>query len=71
MSEEDWRYLREQLRGEPPPALSALAGEHLRHLADAVGAARRRQAEALEAAGEQAFAYVPRMLRGPIRRMLG
>jgi hypothetical protein len=71
MSEEDWRYLREQLRAEPPEALSALPGEHLRHLADAVSAARRRQSEALEAAGEQAFGYVPRLLRGPVRRMLG
>lgn len=71
MSEEEWRYLREQLRSEPPEGLSALSGAHLRHLADAIGAARRRQAEALEAAGEQAFGYVPRLLRGPIRKILG
>lgn len=71
MSDEGWRFLREQLRTEPPQALSTLPGQDLRHLADAIGAARRRQAEALEAAGEQAFGYVPRLLRGPIRKILG
>ena len=70
MSEEDWRYLREQLRAEPPEALRALPGEHLRHLADAISTARRRQAEALHQAGDQAFGYVPRLLRGPIRKIL-
>jgi hypothetical protein len=70
MSEEDLRYLREQLRAEPPEALRALPGAHLRHLADAISTARRRQAEALQEAGDQAFHYVPRLLRGPIKRIL-
>jgi hypothetical protein len=70
MNEEDWRYLREQLREEPPEALRALPGEHLRHLADAIASARHRQAAALQEAGDQAFHYVPRLLRGPIKRIL-
>lgn len=70
MSEEDWEYLRQQLRGEPPEALTVLSGEHLRHLGDAISTARRRQAEALQEAGDQAFAYVPKLLRGPIRKVL-
>lgn len=71
MSDEDWEHLRKQLRAEPPAGLATLPGEHLRHLADAIGSARHRQTEALENAGEQAFQYVPRLLRGPIRKILG
>lgn len=71
MSDKDWGYLREQLRAEPPAGVAALPSENLRHLADAIGAARRRQAEALAEAGDQAFGYVPRLLRGPIRKLLG
>ena len=41
------------------------------HLADSVQAARRRQAAELAAAGEQALGHVPRLLRGPIRKIVG
>jgi hypothetical protein len=63
--------LRDQLRRDPPAALRTLAEEDLRHLAQAIRAARARQAEALERAAEQGFSYVPRLLRGPIRRIVG
>jgi hypothetical protein len=70
VSREPLQELRDQLRGEPPRALLELAEEDLRHLAGAIRAARARQAAALEQAGEQGFSYVPRLLRGPIRRIL-
>jgi hypothetical protein len=62
--------LRDQLRAEPPAALSRLTGDQIRDLTVAVEEARHRQAEELEAAGEAAFALVPRLLRAPVRRML-
>jgi hypothetical protein len=63
--------LHDQLRRDPPGALGSLAEEDLRHLAEAIRAARVRQAAALERAAEQGFSYVPRLLRGPIRRIVG
>jgi hypothetical protein len=71
MSENGLSKLRAQLRAEPPAGLAQLADEDLERLADAVAAARRRQAAELEAAGEAAFRYVPRLLRGPMRKLLG
>lgn len=62
--------LRDQLRGDPPNALSALAEEDVHHLAEAIRAARARQAAALQHAADQGFSYVPRLLRGPIRRIV-
>lgn len=62
--------LAAQLRDTPPAGLAILADADLADLADTIAAARARQAAALEQAGEQAFSYVPRLLRGPIRRLL-
>jgi molybdopterin-guanine dinucleotide biosynthesis protein A len=62
--------LKEQLGEDPPPAVARLDPEQLHDLAAAVHEARRRQAAELAAAGEQAFAHVPRLLRGPIRKVL-
>ncbi|HET9719389.1 MAG TPA: hypothetical protein VFP55_04855 [Solirubrobacteraceae bacterium] len=70
MSDDALDELREQLRSDPPHGLRALAEEDLRHLAQAIHAARARQAAALEHAAEHGFSYVPRLLRGPIRRIL-
>lgn len=63
--------LGDQLHRDPPGALRTLAEEDLRHLAEAIRQARTRQAVALERAAEQGFSYVPRLLRGPIRRIVG
>ncbi len=61
--------LRRELGAAPPAALTELAPEELRDLAVAIHAARRRQAAELAAAGDQALKVVPRVLRGPIRRL--
>jgi sRNA-binding protein len=62
--------LRRQLNGDVPAGLSELEDEHLEHLAHALHEARRRQDQALAQAGERAFSHIPRLLRGPIRRIV-
>ena len=60
-----------QLRAPAPAGLRNLEDADLLALAEAVRQARHRQAAELEAAGDKAFALVPRILRGPIRRIVG
>jgi hypothetical protein len=54
-----------------PPGLDNLDDDHLRDLADAVAAAKRRQAAEIAAAGDQALRHVPRLLRVAIRKVAG
>jgi hypothetical protein len=71
IAEEALRALEEQLRGKAPEGLARLNAEQLQHLAEAVREARHRQAAELEAAGDQALKYIPKVLRVPLRRVLG
>ena len=48
-----------------------LSDDELGNLAEAIGDARHRQAAELHAAGEKAFGHIPRLLRGPIRKVMG
>jgi hypothetical protein len=64
------KALEAELRATVPAGLRVLDDGQLADLADAVRAARRRQAEALKAAGDTALGHVPRLLRGPIRKAL-
>ena len=63
--------LEAQLRAAPPAGVAKLEAAHLEHLAGSIRAARRRQGEELEAAGDQALRHVPKLLRGPIRKIVG
>ncbi len=63
--------LRRALGGPAPDGLRSLSDDELAHLAQAVDDARRRQVRALAAGGESALQHVPRLLRGPIRRLTG
>jgi hypothetical protein len=63
--------LEAQLGAKPPVGLSALAAEELKDLTDALVAARRAQAAELRAAGEEAYAQIPWLLRAPIRKIMG
>jgi hypothetical protein len=63
--------LRKQLGDAPPLGLSTLSDEQLRDLAAAIEDARHRQAAALEEAGERALARIPRLLRRPVRKVVG
>jgi hypothetical protein len=63
--------LRSELGGEVPKGLSRLADDELGELTEAIRAARHRQSQALAQAGERALGHIPRLLRVPIRRVLG
>lgn len=65
------RALEAQLDTKVPKGVAALSEEDLQDLADAVRAARRRQAAALAEAGERALNRIPRLLRGPVRKVAG
>ncbi len=65
------RSLEEQLEGPVPRGIAELPAQNLAHLADAIRTARHRQAKALEEAGERALERIPRLLRGPIRKVVG
>ena len=63
--------LAAQLRDQPSQAVAALTDEQLAHLAGAIRDARHRQARELEAAAAGALDGVPRILRGPVKKMVG
>jgi hypothetical protein len=63
--------LAAQLRGSPPDGLRELSDDELADLAGAVADARHRQAAALAQAGDRALSHIPRLLRGPVKRMVG
>lgn len=65
------KALTKQLGQQPPAGVRALSEAELRELAEAIAAARHRQAAALEAAGERALERIPRLLRGPVRKVVG
>ena len=71
MSHDGFAALEAQLGTPPPQALAELEPGQLSELATAVREARRRQATELSAAGEKAFNVIPRLLRGPIKKILG
>ena len=61
--------IEKELATSPPAGVCRLAVEQQDDLARAIRDAKHRQAAALAAAGEQALGLIPRILRGPIRRM--
>jgi hypothetical protein len=64
--------LRKALDAEPPKALmSQLPDAQVIALADAVTRARRAQLDALRSAADHAFDHIPRLLRGPVRKIVG
>jgi hypothetical protein len=65
------RALEAQLGHRAPEGLERLSEEELSDLGEAVKLARRRQAAALADAGERALNRIPRLLRGPIRKIAG
>jgi len=63
--------LTRALGGPPAPGVAErLDDDALRELAAAVADARARQARALDDATATALDHVPRLLRGPIRRLV-
>ena len=63
--------LQAALGAPPPPGLAERVHDaELADLARLVRAARARDSAALEAATANALDHVPRLLRGPIRRLV-
>jgi len=71
VSEDGFDALRAQLGGSAPAGLKRLSPDDQHDLADAIHAARRRQAKALAEAGDRALKHIPRLLRGPVKRIVG
>jgi hypothetical protein len=67
----DLAALEAQLGSEPPAGLARLDPDELGDLTAAIRDARRRQAAEIDAVGDRALSFVPRLLRGPIRRIVG
>ena len=63
--------LEAKLGGNLPTSLGSLSAEELRDLAEAIDSARHRQARSLHEASENAWGYIPRLIRGPIRKIVG
>jgi hypothetical protein len=62
--------LQEQLGAKPPGSLSRLSEEEIADLVEALQAAKQAQAVELRTAGEKAYAQIPWLLRGPIRKIM-
>ena len=71
MPDDAFDALRAQLGGTAPEPLRGLGADELGHLANAIRDARRRQTKALAQAGERALGHIPRVLRGPVRKIVG
>ena len=71
MSDDAYIALRARLGDSAPDSLRTLSDTELRHLSDALADARHRQAAALAAAADRALSHIPRVLRGPIKRIVG
>jgi hypothetical protein len=70
MSAKAVRALETELGGAAPGGLHDLGEADLRAFVDLLRDAKRRQSGALEAAVEAALEIVPRMVRGPVRKIL-
>jgi hypothetical protein len=71
MQHEALQALHDELGVAPPEGLRTLDGIQLQALADAVRDAKEQQSTGLAAATERALGFVPWLLRGSVRRMLG
>ena len=71
MSDDAFTTLSAQLRAPVPDGLRELSDDELADLSAAVADARHRQAAALAEAGDRALSHIPRLLRGPVKRIVG
>ena len=71
MPDDAFTALRAQLGDTAPDSLRTLSDTELRDLSAALADARHRQAAALAEAGDRALSHIPRLLRGPIKRIVG
>ena len=62
--------LEAELGGRAPDGLRRLRDGELIELADRLRDAKQRQSQALEVGIDEALEIVPRLVRGPVRRVL-
>ena len=62
--------LEAELGGRAPDGLDALDAQGLRALTVLLHDAKARQSEALDAAVDQSLEFVPRVMRGSVRKIL-
>ena len=62
--------LQAQLGGRIPAGLEVLSAKELETLAGLLREARRRQARELDEGVEESLDIVPRLMRGPVRKIL-
>ena len=70
MSAKAMRGLEEELGGRAPDGLQALTDAQVLAFTELLRDTKRRQSEGLRAAVEQSMEIVPRMVRGPVRKIL-
>jgi hypothetical protein len=70
MSAKGLKALEAELGGPVPDGLRALTDAQLHAFTGALCEAKRRQSGALESAVQESLEIVPRMVRGPVRKML-
>jgi hypothetical protein len=71
MRDDGANALAEELKAAPPAGLvAALEDAELHALTDAINDARKRQSAALRAAGDQALDRLPRLVRGPVKKIV-
>lgn len=70
MSDDAIDILEEELGARIPEGLEVLADEELHVLADLLAIAKADQARELEAGVGGSLEIVPRLMRGPVRKML-
>ena len=64
------QILEAELGGRLPAGLNALQDEELSDLANRLRETKQRQSQALEVGIDEALDIVPRLVRGPIRKIL-
>ena len=59
-----------ELGARIPEGLEGLAGDELEHLAGLLREAKARQARELDTGVDGSLDFIPRLVRGPVRRIL-
>jgi hypothetical protein len=62
--------LRRDLRASPPAAIASLEASEIETLRGLLVSARERQREALERAVDDGLGFLPRLLRGAVKKAL-
>ncbi len=62
--------LEQEYGGSLPAGLAALSESDQETLVLAIEAARTRQSEALKKATENGLSFIPKLLRGPVKKVL-